>query len=500
MLRVAVLSGSSVPSVDVPADTVVLATPAPLDPIDDVAAAVRDALRFPLAGPPLEALVARGGRATVVVEPPVLPLPSVPSDPRRDALAAVLGELTRLGVRAERQTVLVAGGLEQRARRRQLEQLLRPEQARGFRGSVVVHDCEQDGLVPLEGHEGVPLRVAREIAETELVVTVTAAESVLHGGPAALVGACGPEAARAAAADSLLEPGRAPGWALARTLGARVAERTAVLGVSLVLDHPRPTGRLQQWPHAAGARDRLAASRVRRLVNVAPAGVRRRLLQGLGRELSVVGVLAGPPATAHAEALLRGIAVRSASLAQPVETLVVPVPWKSAHQPRDAVHPLAASYSALGIALRLWRGRPPVTPDGTVVVAHSFRTAFARPSTHPARTVFETLRSRGPEAVEAAEASASTADAIDAYRAGRAPHPLQPFVDWDACALVRSTVGRVIVAGCRDAAAARALGFVPSHSLDAALQMAAGVAGDGASLGVLAAPPYPPLVVGPATA
>ena len=44
--------------------------------------------------------------------------------------------------------------------------------------------------------------------------------------------------------------------------------------------------------------------------------------------------------------------------------------------------------------------------------------------------------------------------------------------------------------------AARALGFVPSHSVASALEMAHGVAGSGARFGVLLAPPYPPLLVG----
>ena len=53
--------------------------------------------------------------------------------------------------------------------------------------------------------------------------------------------------------------------------------------------------------------------------------------------------------------------------------------------------------------------------------------------------------------------------------------------------------GRVIVAGCRDAAAARSLGFVPSHNLTTAIEMALGVAEDG-RIGALVAPPYVPLV------
>ncbi len=57
-------------------------------------------------------------------------------------------------------------------------------------------------------------------------------------------------------------------------------------------------------------------------------------------------------------------------------------------------------------------------------------------------------------------------------------------------------VGAVVVAGCRDHQAARQLGFVPTHGVAPALEMAHGRAGGSARLGVLLAPPYFPLEVG----
>ena len=78
----------------------------------------------------------------------------------------------------------------------------------------------------------------------------------------------------------------------------------------------------------------------------------------------------------------------------------------------------------------------------------------------------------------------------------RACHPLLPYADWAGCAPALSRLGRVIVAGCRDAAAARTLGFVPSHGISSALEMAHGVAGGKARVGILLAPPYAPLLVG----
>ena len=85
--------------------------------------------------------------------------------------------------------------------------------------------------------------------------------------------------------------------------------------------------------------------------------------------------------------------------------------------------------------------------------------------------------------------------AIAAYRSGSAPHPRLPFADWETCDAMLERAGRVIVAGCRDAGAARALGLVPSHSAGTALAMAAGLAGPAARTGVLLGPPYPALVV-----
>ena len=102
-----------------------------------------------------------------------------------------------------------------------------------------------------------------------------------------------------------------------------------------------------------------------------------------------------------------------------------------------------------------------------------------------------------PESIGAAEAAAAADPrTLKAYRQGRAPHPLLPYAEWAACQPALSQLGRVIVAGCRDAGAARALGFVPSHSIATALEMAHGVSAGRARRGVLLAPPYAPLLVG----
>ena len=308
-MRLPLLSGSRVVVVDAPEGSVVLQPPPPGEPVADVRAAIRDALRFPLAGQPLSALATRGGRATIVVEPPSLPLPAAQHDARQPALAAASAELERAGVRVERQTLLVAGGLMRRPAQRELESLgiVSPAFARRFEGRVEIHDAESPDLVDLGAAGDIPLRANRALLDTDLVLTISAAESVLHGGPGLLLGASGSAALRAAGAYSLLETGASLGWRLALDLERRVAERAAVIGVSLVLNQPRLSGAARGYPYDTEALERIARSPLRRGFGLMPGFARDRVMRSFRRDLTAAAAFAGPPSVAHAEALLRAV-------------------------------------------------------------------------------------------------------------------------------------------------------------------------------------------------
>src|SRR5205085_1779745 len=118
-----------------------------------------------------------------------------------------------------------------------------------FHGHVEVHDVERDDLVDVGTVGAVRLRVHPALVHTDLVVVVTAAETVLHGGPAALVGAAGPETLRAAGAYSLLETSASQGWRLGLELERALARRVPLIGASLVLNHPRLGGTLGGYPY-----------------------------------------------------------------------------------------------------------------------------------------------------------------------------------------------------------------------------------------------------------
>jgi hypothetical protein len=491
--RVPLLADARIVVADAGQDDVILRPSAARDEIEDIGAAVRDALAFPLAGRPLEELVTRGGTATIVIEQPSLPIPGVQFGPRHTAIAAAADELDRLGVR--RVTILVAGGLLRRTTPREIGLLVPPDFRRRFRGQVIVHDAEASDLVELGREGNVPLRVNPALVETDLVVTVTAAETVLHGGPAALLAATGRESLRAAGALSLLETSASQGWRLAVEVERRIAQRVAVTGVSLGLDPPRVAGPFAGYPHDEEVVERLLRSRVRRLFALAPSRMRQRVLERLPREQTVSAVFGGTPSVAHAEALLRGTVLKGIELDRPLDAVVIGIPPTTPFMPRERPNPVSAAYLGLGLALRLWRNMPPVAPGGTAILLHPFPRRFPRPTQAPYRALFfdpRTARDIGAMR-DAEHAAVADERALDDYRAGRACHPLQPFVEWSACDASAHRLGAVLIAGCRDAQTARQLGFVPVHGLGAALDMARG---RGAKrIGYLLAPPYVPLVV-----
>jgi hypothetical protein len=496
-LRVPLLYGTRVAVVDAGEDAIILRPPAPQSAIADVPAAVRDALRFPLAGEPLEALVTRGGRATVVVEQPALPIPTSPWDARADAIAATVDELARLGVRSERQTLLVAGGLARRPGRQALEALVRPELARRFRGHVEVHDVEQPDLVEVRAGART-LRVHPALVGTDVVVVVTAAETVVHGGPAALLAAADAGALRAASAESLVEARNAPGWSTALSLERALAAKVPLVGVSLALNHPRFGGIARGYPYDPEALERVAGSPLRTLYGLLPAPLRSRILHSLRADTTAAAVFAGPPSVAHAEALLRAVEARAASLDAPLDAVCVGIPRATPYLPRERPNPLLAAYLGLGLALRLWRDRAPLAEGGTVILIHRFHRHFAHPTQQPYRAFFNAARfGRDPDAIaEAERAAAVDVDAIARYRSGDTCHPLLPFADWTACAPALARAGSVLVAACRDAVAARQLGFVPVHAIGPALAMAREQAGADGRIGFLLSPPYFPVRVG----
>jgi hypothetical protein len=221
------------------------------------------------------------------------------------------------------------------------------------------------------------------------------------------------------------------------------------------------------------------------------------MLSTLPLEITASAAFAGPPSAAHAEALVRSVDTESAALAEPLDVICIGIPRTTPFLPREKPNALIAASLGLGYALRLWRDAFPVHDGGTAILVSSLRRRFAHPTQQPYRAFFQATRNgRDPSVLAEAERAAATEPrAIDGYRSGDTCHPRLPFADWEACRPALDRLGAVLVAGCRDAVAARQLGFVPTHGVPAALEMARGLATGSPRIGFLLSPPYFPVRV-----
>ena len=134
-----------------------------------------------------------------------------------------------------------------------------------------------------------------------------------------------------------------------------------------------------------------ARSPLARGLSLLPAFARNRIIHSVRRDLSATAAFAGPPAVAHAEALLRAVEARSATLDERLDAIVIGIPRTTPHLPRERTNPLLAAYLALGLALRLWREAFPLVEGGTVILLHRFHRHFSHPTQQPDRTSFHAL-------------------------------------------------------------------------------------------------------------
>ena len=403
----------------------------------DVAAAVREALAFPLAGPAArEARHARrhrDGRDRAAVAP----------DPGGAASARAtsrsppsVDELERLGV--AQVTILVAGGLLRRttpARDRAARPARVPAPLQGTRDRA-----RRGGRGPRRARArratcrcASTRRSSRPISSS----TVTAAETVLHGGPAALLAASGREALRAAGALSLLETSASQGWRLAVEI-ERAARQRGAGHRRLARPEPaarrRPARGLPARP--GGDRADRSRSRVRRAVPAradgdAAADARAAAARADGgRRRTAARRRSRTPRRCCAARVFKGV-----ELDEPVDAIVIGIPPTTPFMPRERPNPVSAAYLGLGLALRLWRNAPPIAPGRhgdprpsasaplPAADADAVPRAVLRPA-HGARHRRDARRRGG---------GGRRPRAIADYRAGRACHPLQPFVEWSAC-------------------------------------------------------------------
>jgi lactate racemase len=260
----------------------------PIDAVPDVREAVNAALDEPLRSAPLRDRLRPGMRLTIAFDDNTRPVPAMPApDIRGRIIEAVLTRAAAVGV--DDVELICATGLNRRLSAGELERLVGERVFRSFfaDGLLVNHDAED-----LEAHTAVGateagvVSLSSRVAQSDLLVYVHVADSPLGGGPAA-------PAERLTAAGTVRQIRGLTGLqtrdergqiAVAEAIGAVIGDAVEIFEIDAVLDNDTFAGATdflgrREWEW--GIKERTRWTVLRQGLRIAPAGQRRRFLEGI---------------------------------------------------------------------------------------------------------------------------------------------------------------------------------------------------------------------------
>jgi hypothetical protein len=427
-----------------------------LPPLADLDAAVRAALAAPLGLPRLRDLARAGDRVTIAFDDhtvgsfgPIRPV----------AIRAVLDELAQAGVTARQVRLVCANALHRMCRPAELRRLLDDRLVDEFGDRLSCHDAEDPtqivdlGVTPEHGY---PVEISRLVTDADLAVYVNT--NYIRGFTGGWKSVC---------------------VGLSTWKSIRVTHDPD--GMSMSLNRNRMHAVLDEMGH--------------------------HLEQRLGRRIFKIDTLLSDPF--HAARVFAGgvdetrraaLAVqaerfpsRRSAATEPCDVLVYGVPDSSPYAIWAAVNPILTLIS-MGLGYLGGMIDAAGKPGVTVVMATAVRDAWDRVH-HPSYSeVWEQVLpvTRDPYEITARFATAFSRHAghIEAYRHRFAFHPIHGILATHPLKRLRH-VGRVIVAGARDAHVPRHLGFEVADSVETAVAMAREIHGRGASIGVVTQPSMP---------
>ena len=452
---------------ELPERTRVISPPAPLPPIADIPRAVRDALAQPIEHEPLDKLVGPSSRVTIAFDDPAIP--PVDTDPptlKGIIVGTIIQELVRLGVLPENITVMVAIALHRKWATTELARVLGDDLVLklGYR-QLVHHDAEDPEQLVHLGHSerGIEVEVNRAVVDSDQLIYVNVTWTPFNGG-----------------------------W------------KSIAVGLSTwrsIRYHHRP------FPRASGKSVMdVHRSAFPRIMNDLGAVIQAELARRGRRALSVETVLntawpqqpcaiyAGHTPQVHEQTIQTLLEQSTVDVPEQADVLVAGL--ADTHDPYSrysVINPIQVAHGTAAFALGLNQNAPVVRGGGILIVAHPCvgRIDELR---HPSYVEFyEQLLPRKLDPMEMweffADDFAHRPEFVHKYRHAYGFHGAHPFFLWSQTRFPSRYLAGVFLAGAQDPEAARRVGLTPFPTVEAALEEAERILGQGCSVAYHQTPP-----------
>ncbi len=490
-----------------PAGTRVLYPKPPMEPVDDREAAIRYAINHPEGDDPLYTQLEPGMKATIAIDDISVPLPPMKTpDVRQTILEVLLEELDKHGVEDVEMPIALA--LHRRMTEDEIERMVGSDIFDKYYPDQLYNmDAEDDDNMVLLGETdyGEEVEVIRRVAESDLLIYVNVNFVPMNGGYKSIgTGLSGyrsiqhhhnPQTIRDS--DSYMDPPESALYDANERMGETLKDHVDVFHVETALnnkmfDDPlmfmaRPE---EEWSSA----DEMKFKSMKWATDKAPEAAKHKAFHSIPADYGVIGVSAGDTEPAHEKTLDQCWQQHAVEVDGQSDVVIYGIPYESPYNVNSILNPLLVRVMALGYFFNMYRNKPLVKEDGTLIITHPCHDEF-HSEHHPSYIEFfnrclPKTRDAGELAHRWEEEFANNPNYIEMYRRENAYHGVHPFYMWYWAENGAQHVGRVIVVGAQNDHVPERLGWESADNMQQALRMARREHGTDPDISMMHHPPY----------
>ncbi len=481
--------------------------PEPLDPIDDVDAAIRHALLNPYDQDPLPALLRPGMKLTIAFDDISLPLPKMQRpDIRQRVIEAVLDLAAEAGV--DDVHIICALALHRRMTEDELRHAVgdRVYDAFAPRGLLYQHDAEDPDNLAYLGTtpQGEEVEINKRAAESDLLVYVNINLVAMDGGwKSTATGLASYRSLRhhhnpdtMERSHSFMDQHRSElhksNWRMGKVMvdsGVKVFQIETTLNSETF---PPPFEFLSKREWEWKGRDRALFVATSKTLARTPVKVARKIFHSIEAPHQMTSVQAGEVDAVHKVTTENVYKQQLVEVQGQTDILTMGIPYICPYNVHSIMNPILVMCMGLGYLFNMYRGMPLVREGGVVIMTHPTYADF-HPVHHPSYIDFYEqvlTETTDPHVMSKKyeERFANDEWYRHLYRTSYAYHGVHPFYMWYWGSHGLQHCGRVIIVG-GDVQAVRRLGFTPASTLDDAFEIASDVVGRHPTITHLHTPP-----------
>ena len=486
--------GDKLMEVDLPIGTRVIYPKAPMEPLEDVDAAIRYAINHPENDEPLYAKLRPGMRVTIAIDDLSMPLPPMKTpDIRQRMIDIVLKLLDDYAVTDIE--LIIATAFHRPMTKEEIKRCVGKKTFNRFwPDKLYNHDAERPGGLKYLGKtkEGYDVEINSRAANSDLLIYINLTFVPMNGGFKSVgTGLAGYRTLRSHHNPSAIRKSKTymdPNYSdkeaseLAsrmESIGRFINEKVNVFHIESTINNQmfaKPLQFLGKNEDELSPFESLGLKNLVRTLNFLPQKARQAIFEKVPAPYGVIGVHAGETEATHSKILEKCYQQLAVPIEGQADIVIFPIPYISPYNVGAFLNPLLVSVMAEGYLFNLHRGAPLLKKGGTMIILHPCSDIFD-PEQHLAYVeFFHKLLPQTKDAMELhkkyEKQFAKNPAYVQMYRTGKAYHPVHPFYMWYWGENGRQYRGRVIVVGADNEYIPQVLGYETAATMSDALRMA----------------------------